>query len=155
MNKLIIFLSIGLLVGFWSCGSDSNSNQQVNTAQQTQQADGLSQWELEHGIGPIKSEIKLGPVDKAMAERGAKIFEMKCTACHKLDERYVGPPLRNVTKRRSPEFIMNQILNPDENVKRHPEGKKMLAEYLAPMTNMNLKEDEARAVLEYLRSEEN
>jgi putative heme-binding domain-containing protein len=89
-----------------------------------------------------------------MAEQGAEIFATKCTACHKLDERYVGPPLRNVTKRRAPEFIMNQILNPDENVKKHPEGKKMLAEYLVPMTNMNLKEDEARAVLEYLRSEE-
>lgn len=155
MKKLINIFALSMLVMVWNCGSDSgNGGQQSGSAQQTQNTGGLSQWELEHGIGPVKSPLQLGAVDKAMAEEGAKVFEMKCTACHRLDERYVGPPLRNVTQRRTPEYIMNMILNPDEMVKSHPEAKKLLAEYLAPMTNQNLKPEEARAILEYFRSEE-
>ena len=155
MKKFIIILTLGMLMMIWSCGSDSgNGGQQSSSAQKTQETGGLSQWELEHGIGPIKSALQLGPVDKALAEEGAKAFEIKCTACHRLDERYVGPPLRNVTQKRTPEYIMNMILNPDEMVKSHPEARKMLAEYLAPMTNQNLKPEEARAILEYFRSEE-
>ena len=36
--------------------------------------------------------------------------------------------------------------------KRHPTGKKLLGEYLSPMTNMNLTIDQAKLILEYLRS---
>jgi mono/diheme cytochrome c family protein len=63
------------------------------------------------GVGPIK-EVKLGPVDPAMAKAGAAVFEQKCSACHKFDERYVGPALKGVTQRRTPEYIMNMILDP-------------------------------------------
>jgi len=44
------------------------------------------------------------------------------------------------------------ILNPEEMVKRHPEAKRMLAEYLAPMAQQNLTQADARAVLEYIRT---
>ena len=44
------------------------------------------------------------------------------------------------------------MLNPDEMTRKHPIGKEMLVEYLAPMTNMNLKMDEALAILEYFRN---
>ena len=75
----------------------------------------------------------------------------KCAACLKLEERYVGPPLGTVLSNRTPAYVMNMILNPDEMVKNHPEAKAMLAQFLTPMPNQNLTEDEARAVLEYLR----
>ena len=112
----------------------------------------ISDFELKHGIGPIKEEVKLGTLDLTLANKGKEIFDMKCATCHKLDERYTGPALRDVTKRRSGAFIMNQILNPDENVKRHPEGKKLLAEYLTFMTFQNVTQADARALLEYLRA---
>jgi len=152
MNKLIIFLSMCLLVGFWSCGSDSNSNQQSNTAQQTEQTDGLSQWELEHGIGPVKEKIELGEINMELAAKGEESFIAKCAPCHKLDKRFIGPAQRYTADRRTPEYILNMILNPDEMTKRHPTGKKLLAEYLAPMTNMNLTLDQAKEILEYLRA---
>jgi hypothetical protein len=44
------------------------------------------------------------------------------------------------------------ILNPDEMVKKHPEVKAMLAEFYVPMTFQNVTEDDARAILEYLRT---
>ena len=48
---------------------------------------------------------------------------------------------------------MNMILNPEEMVQRHPEAKAMLAEYIAPMANQSLTQEEARAILEYIRRE--
>ncbi len=113
-------------------------------------ADGLSAEELELGIGPIR-DLDLAAVDPALATRGAEVFSVKCSACHKLEERYVGPPLGDVTERRTPEFIMNMILNPEEMVARHPEVKAMLAQYYTPMPDQQLTEQDARAVLEYLR----
>ncbi|HEU5169543.1 MAG TPA: c-type cytochrome [Gemmatimonadales bacterium] len=123
------------------------------SAQPAAGAEGLTPFELANGIGPVKEEITLGPVDKALAERGEKIFEEKCSACHKMGERYVGPALGDVTKRRTPAYIMNMILNPEEMYTRHPEAKKLLAEFLTQMANQGLTRDEARAVLEHLRTE--
>ena len=110
----------------------------------------LTPAELEHGIGPIK-EVTLGPLDAGMADQGMELFKIKCSACHKLETRYIGPALADVTTQRSPAYIMNMILNPEEMTARHPEARKLLAEYAAPMANQNLTEAEARAILEYLR----
>jgi hypothetical protein len=48
---------------------------------------------------------------------------------------------------------MNMILNPMEMVERHPVAKQLLAEHMTFMANQNLTVDDARAVLEYLRTQ--
>jgi cytochrome c2 len=117
-------------------------------------ADGLTGFQVEHGIGPVITPITLdGSIDKAMAKSGAQVFEQKCSACHRMDERYVGPALGEVTKRRSPSFVMNMVLNPQGMIEKHPVTKKLLAEYLVAMPNQNLTQDDARQVLEYLRTQ--
>jgi cytochrome c551/c552 len=117
--------------------------------------DGLTAFQEEHGIGPMTTPVAVAAsVDKALAASGAKLFEQKCSACHKMDERYVGPPLGDVTKRRTPTFVMNMMLNPQEMVQKHPTSKKLLAEFLVPMPNLSLSPGEARQVLEYLRSQQ-
>jgi len=103
------------------------------------------------GIGPI-TEVKLGPIDQNLVKKGKEIFDSKCASCHKLEERYVGPPLKGVTKRRKPEWIMNMILNPTEMEQKDPIAKQLLAEYLTQMTFQNVSQEDARAILEYLRS---
>jgi mono/diheme cytochrome c family protein len=105
------------------------------------------------GIGPIKS-VKLGPIDRDHAEDGKELFESKCTACHKLDQRYVGPALSGVTKRRRPEWIMNMILNPGEMVQNDPIAKELLAQHSVSMTFQNVTQEDARKILEYFRSED-
>ncbi|MDF9801402.1 mono/diheme cytochrome c family protein [Catalinimonas alkaloidigena] len=85
-------------------------------------------------------------------QQGQKIFESYCTACHKIEERFIGPGLKEVTTRRSPEWIMNMILNPDGMVKEDPIAKQLLQEYLSPMANQNLTEEQARQILEYFRT---
>ncbi|MCM2278143.1 MAG: cytochrome c [Oligoflexia bacterium] len=102
------------------------------------------------GIGPVK-ELKLAAVDAALAEKGQAVFQAKCSACHKLQERFVGPPLKNVTLRRQPEWIMNMILNPSEMLQKDAVARKLLEEYLTQMANMSLTQEEARQVLEYFR----
>ena len=113
---------------------------------------GLSDFELKHGIGPVTEEVKLGPVDAALAQKGHELFEGKCGACHKADERYVGPPLGGIVERLSPAFVMNMILNPEGMYTKHPDVRKLLAEYMTQMPNQQLTRDDARAVVEYLRT---
>lgn len=139
------------LVLFFGCSKQDDAPKTPDPANPA----GLSQFELEHGIGPVKAEIKLGDIDKAVAAEGKAIFLEKCSACHKIGERYVGPNLAEVVKRRKPEYIMNMILNPSEMVEKHPVAKELLGEYLAPMANQNLKQEEARKVLEYFRTTAN
>jgi len=74
-------------------------------------------------------------------------------SCHKLDEKYTGPALRDVTKRRTNEYIMNMILNPEEMTKRHPEARKLLGIHATQMTFQNVTQEDTRKLLEYLRSE--
>jgi cytochrome c oxidase cbb3-type subunit 3 len=104
------------------------------------------------GVGPI-TELVLGEIDQSLVTTGKNLFVTKCSACHKIDKRFVGPGLRGVTERRSPEWIMNMILDPDKMVKENPAAKQLLAEYLSPMANQSLTETEARAILEYFRTE--
>ena len=146
---LIVISALALVTG---CGGDSSES---NTSNQTQTMNtnpsGLSDWELENGFGPVKKKLNLSPIDKSMAAEGEKIFESKCASCHKLDERYTGPAQRNVLQRVTPEFFMNTVLNPDENLEKHPHSKEMLAQYMTKMTIQNVNLKDARALLEYFR----
>ena len=111
----------------------------------------LTPVEIEQGLGPIR-DLQLGPVDDALVKTGETAFTTKCSACHKLAERYVGPELGQVLSRRRPEFVMNQILNANEMVQRHPAIKELLAQYYTPMPVQVTDQAEARSILEYLRS---
>jgi hypothetical protein len=102
------------------------------------------------GLGPIK-EIKLGAIDTSMVSKGLAFFQGQCVACHQLDKKVIGPALRNVTKERPPEFIMNMILNTDIMEKKDPEVKKMIGQYGTYMSVLDIKQDQARQLLEFLR----
>lgn len=152
-NLLLLALSIATAISFTSCGG---SEKQASTETKTEEAPKTEEAAkvdpmTDKGIGPIKT-IELAALDAKMAGEGEKMFKEKCSACHKIEERYVGPALKEVTKRRTPEWIMNMILNPSEMTEKDPIAKELLAEYLSPMANQSLKEDEARKILEYFRS---
>ncbi|MEZ0369495.1 MAG: c-type cytochrome [Candidatus Sericytochromatia bacterium] len=104
------------------------------------------------GVGPVSSVDVAATVDTALAGEGKKVFEAKCTSCHKFDVKYVGPALQGVTQRRKPEWIMNMILNPAEMTQKDPEAKKLFGTFLIQMADQHLEQKQARAVLEYFRS---
>ena len=151
MKYLLYILLLSTSLAIISCGGNDKSPQ----SEKEDQAGGggsLTAFQLENGIGPVTEKILLGDIDPVKVKNGEALFIAKCAPCHKLDKRLVGPALRYVTKRRSPEYILNMILNPTGMVKDHPEAKKVLGEYLSPMTNMNLTLDQAKELLDYLRS---
>jgi len=139
-------ITVFLAVLLQACGGSDKP------AEAPKDASGLTQDQLENGIGPVRS-VTLGEIDAALAQRGQELFTVKCSACHKMGERYVGPALGDVTERRTGAYIMNMILNPDEMIQMHPEAKALFAQFMTPMANQNLTEDEARAVLEFLRTQ--
>ena len=53
------------------------------------------------GIGPVQS-LELGDIDQGMADEGKMIYDEKCTACHKVTERYIGPAPAGIMERRTP-----------------------------------------------------
>ncbi len=104
------------------------------------------------GIGPIKN-VTLDPINADMVKEGKNLFNSRCLLCHSLDQVKLGPPLRNITKERAPEFIMNMLLNTTLMEQDDPAVKDLKKTYnKISMTNPRFSQQQARAVLEYLRS---
>lgn len=151
LKKIKIILLVLPIIMLTYCGGGEKKEASDFDKVKSKNTSGLSDWQLENGFGPVKKKIKLGAINPDLASEGEKLFEMKCATCHKLDERYTGPAQRDVLQRISPEFFLNMVLNPDENIEKHPHIKKLLAEYMNKMTNQNVNMKEARALLEYFR----
>lgn len=104
------------------------------------------------GLGPIKS-VTLGALNQKMADSGQKLFKTKCSSCHRTNRKFIGPNPTGILKRRSPEWVMNMIMNPGEMVKKDPIARQLLIKFNgSPMANQNLTKEETRAVLEYFRT---
>jgi cytochrome c len=148
MKNLIVLLSLVLFIFSFifisQYGYGSGKLIIQNDAQQSPEKD--------KGIGPFK-DVKLNPVDKEKAKQGMTLFKAKCTSCHELDKKLVGPPLRNVTKEQTPEFILNAIVNPAGMQKSNAQIKKLLKQYNnVPMTDQKITQPQALELLDYLRS---
>ncbi len=92
-------------------------------------------------------------VDEAMATAGGDIYKKMCTACHRIGKKFIGPAPNGILERRTPEWVMNMILNPEGMVSEDPLAKALLMEFNgAPMANQGLSEEDARSVLEYFRT---
>ena len=153
ISILSIIAGFTLFLFAQSCGGGGESNEQSQgVEQQSANASGLTEFELEHGIGPVTEVVELNELDPELAAQGKEVFEAKCTACHRPHERYIGPASEEILDRRSATYAMNMIMNPDEMTKKHPEGKKMMQEYMSPMPYQNVTIEQARAIVEYFRT---
>lgn len=104
------------------------------------------------GIGAVKNVTLHTPLEQDRIKRGLAIYEMKCSACHKLtDQRVVGPGWAGLTKTRKPEWIMNMITNVDVMLEKDPEAQKLLELCLTRMPNQNVSIGDARDILEFMR----
>jgi cytochrome c5 len=111
-------------------------------------------YDPKRGEGKYTAEL-LALTDKlneAQAKTGEDVSNVKCTSCHKMsDEKLVGPGWKDVTKRRTGEWIMNFITNPDPMLDKDPEAQAMLELCLVRMQNQSLTDEDARAILEFMR----
>lgn len=105
------------------------------------------------GVGPIKSVTLEPTIDQAMAAKGKEVYDQMCLACHRIGKKFIGPAPNGILERRSPEWVMNMILNPEVMVREDPLAKELLMEFNgSPMSNQGLSEDQTRAILEYFRT---
>ncbi len=159
--NIAMVLFVSLLI---SCGGKEEKKKQgfsyekkAPTEQKTKKVESVpasKKIDLENkGIGPISSMSLSSEINQTMVTHGADVFKRMCTACHRADKKFIGPSPKNILTRRSPEWVMNMILNPDEMVQKDPLAKALLIEFNgSPMANQNLSEEDARAVLEYFRT---
>ncbi len=149
MKLLSFALTIFLAFFLIACGGDQTERQTTQREKPAQK----EQAPDPRGIGPITQVELNDPLDPNMVRRGRAISDVKCATCHKYDteERLVGPGYLNLTNRRSPEWIMNMILNVDVMLDEDPIARKMLEECLVRMPNQNISEEEARDLLEFFR----
>jgi mono/diheme cytochrome c family protein len=159
MRKLSLF--IVAFVMLTSCGKKKESNDDFSPAAPTEEgmpaattdaATDASTYDPKRGEGK-HTKIELGAsLDQAMAGKGQGVADVKCTSCHKLtDEKLVGPGWKGVTERRTPEWIMNFITNPDPMIDKDPELQAQLELCLMRMPNQGLNDGDARDILEFMR----
>ena len=146
---IVIFLMVFVA---YACGGGGNTDNSASTT--TTPAETPAETPAPQdgkGVGEIKEVSLNSPLKHDMVEKGEAIYEMKCSACHKLtDQRVVGPGWKGVTERRKPEWIMNMITNVEVMLEKDPEAQKLLEECLTRMPIQNMSVGDARDVLEFM-----
>ena len=130
-----------------SGAADNSSAAKPDTSSSTRGADERA------GVGKFKHVALTHPLDQKMVATGKKVYDVKCASCHKLtDEKLVGPGWKDVTKRRTPEWIMNFVTNTEEMLEKNAVAKNLYEVCLVKMPNQNLTDGDARAILEFQRN---
>lgn len=158
MKKLFLIMLIGAT--FVACGPDkpkgTSENEDADSYENIHGKEGSNAVAVNtdegKGIGQVTEVTLNTPLEQERIGRGKAIYEMKCQACHRLDDqRVVGPGWKEVTKRRKPEWIMNMVTNVDVMLEKDAEAQKLLELCLTRMPNQNVSIGDARDVLEFMR----
>ncbi len=148
MKKLTVLPLALFSILLLSCGSGGNEGSDQSAAE-PEVPQSIAEG---RGIGEV-TEVNLeDELDPDMVKMGKSIYDMKCSACHRLgDQRVVGPGFQGVTNRRRPEWIMNMITNVDMMLEQDPTAQALLEECLTRMPNQNVSIGDARNLLEFFR----
>ncbi|MDO6759886.1 cytochrome c [Tamlana sp. 2_MG-2023] len=165
MKTTLKISTLALIAVLMSCGGgeekkktgfsyETNSTTETNTSAEAKDIPASKTIDLTNkGIGPITSLNLDTNIDANLAKQGEELFTKTCTACHRPDKKFIGPAPKDILNRRTPEWVMNLILNPNNMVKDDPLAKALLEEHNgSPMPVQITSEDEARALLEYFRT---
>ena len=151
-RKHLTAMLLGASLLIYSCGgNETNETATDQTAETTTEAPAADP-SSDKGIGKFQNVELTSPLDEKMIAQGQQVYDVKCQSCHKLtDEKVVGPGWAGVTDRHTPEWIMNFVTNVDEMLDKDPKAQAMLEVCMVRMPNQNLSDDDARAVLEFMR----
>lgn len=152
MKKTLIVLLVGFMIG---CAPDKpkTEGESYEDIHGKPEKNAVAEvTDPTKGIGQVKTVTLNTPLEQERIGRGKAIYEMKCQACHRLDDqRVVGPGWKGVTQRRTPEWTMNMITNVEVMLDKDPEAQKLLELCLTRMPNQNVSIGDARDVLEFMR----
>ena len=155
---LIAAIAITALIIVIACQSPSDNkttsgSTTPNNSSATDTSTSTASTNDKAGVGKFKHVDLTHPLDQKMITTGKNVYDLKCASCHKLtDEKLVGPGWKDVTKRRTPEWIMNFVTNTDEMLEKDAVAKNLYEVCLVKMPNQNLSDDDARALLEFQRN---
>lgn len=170
-TKLFALLVVLLLIPVVSCGTSEQENEsgvreesaiEQEATQEERKADELEETEetKEDSDEEMKDEDseeskneESDELDEELVTMGEKVYQEKaCSSCHTFGKgRLVGPDLLGATERRDEEWLKKWIKNPDEMLRTDPVAKELLKEYMVPMPNQGLTDEEVAAVLEYMK----
>lgn len=156
MKKLLVITSMAVLA--IACGGNSGEKSSPDAAatpsteQPADKAANDPAYDAKRGVGKF-TNVEVSPkLDEAMAASGQKVYDVKCSSCHKLtDEKLVGPGWKGVTTRRTAEWVMNFVTNTEEMLTKDPAAQAQLELCLVRMPNQNLSDEEARSIYEFQR----
>lgn len=97
------------------------------------------------------------PTDEAVITSGEKLFKANCTVCHSVNEKVVGPALRDIHERRDVEWITAFVKNSQKVIKSGDAyAVKLYNEYnKTEMTSFDFSSEEILSIISYLKSESN
>ncbi|MFY0625176.1 MAG: c-type cytochrome [Reichenbachiella sp.] len=95
------------------------------------------------------------PVDEAVIASGEKLFKANCTVCHSINDKVVGPALRDVHKRRDVAWITAFVQNSAKVIKSGDAyAVKLYNEYnKTEMTSFDFSDEEILSIVSYLKAE--
>lgn len=151
-NHSLLVLAITVIAGLFIYGCGGNSGSETADTATVKNSTPAAASDPK-GTGKF-TDVKLShPLDQAMVTQGKAVYDVKCNACHKLTgEKLVGPGWKGVTDRRKPEWIMNFVTNTDEMLSKDTAAQAMVEKCMVRMPNQHLSDDDARHVLEFMRS---
>src|SRR5690554_6519881 len=91
--------------------------------------------------------------DEGIIQAGKSIFNANCSACHRLDQKLIGPALRGVTDRREVQWAKDFIHNSQKLIQDgDPEAVALFAEFnnLVMPAMPFLSEDDLNSLLSYI-----
>jgi len=164
MRNPLGFAALALLLCMTAgCGGNTSANNtpssggtSANTSTPATVAPATPDLKVEavskYDAGPRAFE---GAEDDAGAKRGEQLFKDKgCSACHAIGKKVTCPDLAGVTRRRTAEWIENQILHPEIMVKTDPIAHELFAKFMLQMPNQKLTQEQAKDVIAFFRHKE-
>jgi cytochrome c5 len=134
-NQIKVFAAIAVFISVSACGTNENDN--VRSAEKAP----------DRSRDADRTDLTLGEVDNEMAERGGNIVQAECQRCH------AGPAgsgdaiaLDAAFDRHDPQWLMDFMMN------REIDAEGSDADCHVRKTGEGLSRDEARQVLEYMRT---
>lgn len=141
MKKAAGLIALSGTLWLSACSNNATTTQSAAAATPSSPAEGVK-------IEDIQIPKTL---DEKSVTAGKQIYELKCQACHKLDDtKLVGPGWKGITQRRKPGWIVAMATNPDQMLNADPEAQKLLEQILVRMPNQNLSHEDALNVLAFM-----
>jgi cytochrome c2 len=154
MKKVLLMSALAISFFMYACGG---GEQKADTASspakdETAASNENPSYDPERGKGKFTNVEIADKLDPAMVTAGERVYNVKCSGCHKLtDEKLVGPGWKGVTARHRPEWIMNFTTNTDEMIDKDPKVQAQLELCMVRMPNQNVSDEAARGIYEFMR----